>query len=168
MLADNIREFREVTLHQLSGHNSTDLVVLLAGTNDLAHYQSPGLAARMRDDLSRMVQTAQHDLRGPPQQVAARTLLLSIPDAGFTEPAYVGVRREVNDWLRDPARVDQWRVLDLESLIPFQAQASDAAAGRMWSDHLHFSQAGYDKIGELVFEQIRPILTDIVVPSTKR
>ena len=45
-------------------------------------------------------------------------------------------------------------LLDLEKSIPHLGLSKEEKA-KMWCDSLHFSAAGYDRFGELVFEALK-------------
>ncbi len=139
-----------------------DLLVLLAGTNDLGRFEGDTIAVgdKMVRDLNELVTSAQGFLRPPGfAQAVDRTYVLTLPDAAFKFPAYTGLRTRYNDYIRqratDPA--GPWQTVDLERLIPFVER------GNMWSDKLHFSSPGYDRVGELVFSAIRAELKALLV-----
>ena len=109
-----------------------------------------------------MATAAQQYLRTQPR--SAHTFVLTIPDTGFPLPpaalaTYVGTRRAVNDFILtrgSNAAPDGWRAVDIERLVPYAGHPT------LWSDHLHFSSAGYDRVGEHVFEAIQPVLAGLV------
>ena len=49
-------------------------------------------------------------------------------------------------------------VSDLATKLPRES-LSDEDRRTLWADHLHFSPAGYDRMGEIIFEDIRNCLS---------
>lgn len=89
------------------------------------------------------------------------------------EEDYIAKRRAINTGLRYDARTyfiyscyvkRDWAsihegtlFLDLEAKIPFVFKSEEGQGKEgegMWDDALHFSAAGYDRFGELVYEVI--------------
>jgi lysophospholipase L1-like esterase len=42
-----------------------------------------------------------------------------------------------------------------DRLLPFPQSKNDAAAMTLWDDYLHLSPAGYDRMGEIVYEALK-------------
>jgi len=50
-------------------------------------------------------------------------------------------------------------LLDLEKAIP-HLNVPEEEVDEMWDDNLHFSPTGYDKFGALLFETLKPTLSN--------
>jgi len=127
------------------------VVCLLGGTNDLGGRLGH---AEIVDNLREMyLAAAKH---------GAVTLAISVPEALINVPHYIEKRKAVNDGIRKV--VKEWNqpqaiaFLDLEAQIPYLSAAEDARA-EMWSDSLHMTEKGYDRFGELVFNEVQRIIS---------
>jgi len=103
-----------------------------------------------------------------------RTVMLSIPQMGDSDEWRPGgrsqrsdgatVRTSVNNHMRALcfSRPAQCTWLDLErQLMRFGLDglpADERRFGWMWSDEVHLSFEGYDELGRIVFEAIRPLI----------
>mmetsp|Transcript_2537 Transcript_2537/g.6748 ORF Transcript_2537/g.6748 Transcript_2537/m.6748 type:complete len:223 (+) Transcript_2537:99-767(+) len=116
-------------------------VVLLAGTNDLGMGSS-------RDAMVGGLEAMYELALGK----AEHLVVLTIPDAAFGGERYLERRKEVNEWIKgfaeEHARVS---CVDLETEI----QYGHVIGKEMFDDGLHFSEKGYWKMGELVYEAMR-------------
>ncbi|KAJ3199037.1 hypothetical protein HDU83_005389 [Entophlyctis luteolus] len=123
-------------------------VVLLAGTNDIGYSQDP---QRVLDNLD-AAWSAALSARG---QTAV--LAVTLPDIGYTGAPFMPLRC-LNDLIRQRvqkrnAAGDAIYLLDLHAQFPL-FELSTAERARLWGDHVHPTAAGYDVIGQLVFESI--------------
>eukprot|EP01127_Copromyxa_protea_P020276 TRINITY_DN6755_c0_g1_i2.p1 TRINITY_DN6755_c0_g1~~TRINITY_DN6755_c0_g1_i2.p1 ORF type:complete len:142 (-),score=29.48 TRINITY_DN6755_c0_g1_i2:74-499(-) len=118
-----------------------DVVVLLAGTNDLGSRKASDIIADLADLHTKIIDSGAH------------LLAVTIPLLQFdTFKALTEKRTIVNDWIRENSI--QASVLDLENLFP---KGGDDESDEYWDDGLHFSPKGYDYFGKLVFEALQPV-----------
>ncbi|RMX51187.1 hypothetical protein pdam_00004084 [Pocillopora damicornis] len=132
-----------------------DIVIILGGTNDLG----------MRLDengeplFSRLRSLHELALRHSPLSVA-----VTVPETGYeTMDGYTVVREkrlQVNALLKNFVQQcgSKMLVSDLATKLPRES-LSDEDRRTLWADHLHFSPAGYDRMGEIIFEDIRHCLS---------
>jgi len=122
--------------------------VVLAGTNDLSNFQDPDFKASVIFSNLRKIYEAivAH---------GAKLICVTLPLSSFTMKDYVALRSDLNGLIREHCKVENIPLVDLESLIPYEAPECD---GTLWTDDLHFNAGGYDKFGDLVFEALKPLL----------
>ncbi|CAH3168328.1 unnamed protein product [Pocillopora meandrina] len=132
-----------------------DIVIILGGTNDLG--------MRLDEDgeplFSRLRSLHELALRHSPLSVA-----VTVPETGYeTMDGYTVVRAkrlQVNALLKNFVQQcgSKMLVSDLATKLPRES-LSDEDRRTLWADHLHFSPAGYDRMGEIIFEDIRHCLS---------
>ncbi len=66
---------------------------------------------------------------------------------------YNQTRRTINSGLRNYAQQNDLLLVDLEKEIPHLSLTDDQKS--MWDDDLHFSPAGYDRFGALIFDALQ-------------
>eukprot|EP00274_Cyanoptyche_gloeocystis_P000766 CAMPEP_0196656972 /NCGR_PEP_ID=MMETSP1086-20130531/20822_1 /TAXON_ID=77921 /ORGANISM="Cyanoptyche gloeocystis , Strain SAG4.97" /LENGTH=187 /DNA_ID=CAMNT_0041989927 /DNA_START=130 /DNA_END=693 /DNA_ORIENTATION=- len=88
----------------------------------------------------------------------ARTVAITIPECSFEddEPHITALRTAVNDHMRRFADESNGAtlLLDLAALIPWASMPPDERR-TLWDDGVHFSAAGYDRIGTLLYEVLK-------------
>ena len=155
-------------LPEVLGNSSRfDWVIILGGTNDVAHVKNFG------DDDSFMNQlinvwTPQivrdiellHEIS---HKYGARTVLLTIPESAYEAwPQFKTLwvmRNKLNADLREYALRSQGSVVlcDLATKLPRHSLSPEVQA-LLWNDHLHLTPYGYDKMAEIVYQCIKPYL----------
>ena len=126
-----------------------DLAIVLGGTNDL------GLSLDKDGEplFQRLKSLHETILKGCPLSVA-----LTIPESGFDErfPALREKRFKVNHLLKNyvQARKDKLILCDLSAKLPHNS-LNEEDRKRFWHDGLHFSPEGYEKMAEIIFEDIK-------------
>lgn len=155
-------------LPQVLGNSSRfDWVIILGGTNDVAHVKNFG------DDDSFMTQLINvwqprivrdieilHEIA---HKYGARTVLLTIPETAYEAwPSYKTLwvmRSRLNEDLRNYARRSQGNVVlcDLAAKVPRHSIPPQTEA-LLWNDHLHLTPYGYDKMAEIVYQCLKPYL----------
>jgi lysophospholipase L1-like esterase len=65
-------------------------------------------------------------------------------------------REQTNHLLKTYCTEKQIAVVDLAEKLPYYTNTTEEHRLKYWDDHLHFSPAGYDRFGELVFEILKP------------
>jgi lysophospholipase L1-like esterase len=149
--------------HLASASASYDLTLLLGGTNDLGGlYESEDALEAILAGHAAMVAAAQRGLRAQPP--AAHTLVLTLPDAAPPlPPRYLALRSALNAHLLASAAAGSFMALDLLPAIPYAQGGGD-----LWSDELHFSPAGYERVGSLVFERVKECLARLVAAAAQQ
>jgi len=74
---------------------------------------------------------------------------MTLPDGRLKIDWYLKRKGAVNNSIREYAATDPSRiaVVDLFSAIPF----TEPGNGSVWDDNLHFNEAGYDRMADLIF-----------------
>jgi len=139
-------------------------VIILGGTNDLPKYSEHEIFNNLCN-MYNMVEA-----------LNSKVIALTIPQAYFTTEWYVKKREEVNKKIKDKGRERNFVVVDIETAIPYE-KIKDKGRERnfvvvdketaipygtkneLWDDSLHFSKKGYDRMGELIFQEIKSELT---------
>lgn len=128
-----------------------DLVIILGGTNDLGfslNKDGEPLFRRLRS-LHELA------LRHSPFSVA-----VTIPETGYEALDQFAPLREkrlqVNNLLKNYVQDHASKMLlcDLSTKLP-RKSLSDEDRRKFWADDLHFTPAGYDRMGEIIFENIK-------------
>lgn len=155
-------------LPEVLGNSSRfDWVIILGGTNDAAHVKNFGDDDSFMNQLisiwkPRIVRDIEvlHEIA---HSYGARTMLLTIPETAYEAwPNYKTLwvmRNRINEDLRDYARRSQGNVVlcDLANQMP-RHSLSLQAQSILWSDHLHLTPYGYDKMAEIVYQCLKPYL----------
>ncbi|KAL2170631.1 hypothetical protein VTG60DRAFT_4556 [Thermothelomyces hinnuleus] len=117
-----------------------DWAIVLGGTNDLAMGFPP-------EDIFETLK----EVWDVPLSHQCKVLALTVPEAGVT-----GESRERLDAQRDKLnnlikgyKRDNFHVFDLHKAVPYWGM-SESDRRRYWDDHIHFTPAGYDLIGNKV------------------
>ena len=156
-------------LPEVLGNSSRfDWVIILGGTNDVAHVKNFGDDDSFMNQLinvwkPRIVRDIEvlHEIA---HHFGARTMLLTIPETAYEAwPSYKTLwvmRQRLNEDLRDYARRSQGNVVlcDLASKLPRHSLSPQAQA-MLWNDHLHLTPYGYDKMAEIVYQCLQPYLS---------
>lgn len=121
-----------------------DLVIILAGTNDLAYETNPDTIFR---DIKAIHEIA-HDR-------SIHTLAIGVPDSAWQRQSVetANVAKEVN------AKLQEWSIVNTVPVDfePFPIGKFDPSNGLWAPDGLHFSPQGYKYLGE----NIAPKVTEI-------
>jgi len=121
------------------------LVIILAGTNDLGHYQAETIASNVQQ---------LHQISY--ENGVARTLALSVPPSGYQAHVQEAAAKaqHVNNLLQAFCARDATRATCTAS-VPFAFERG----GANWAtDTLHFSPAGYQIMGETLAPVVEQIL----------
>lgn len=124
-----------------------DLVILLAGTNDLGR-QYP--AEDIQDRLETLVAKAR-------EAGAKHVLLLGIPESRWQvgNPSAMAKARDINQHMRD-----KYLHIEQVTTISFPFRYNDTDPHERWSkDGLHLSPSGYRSLGETLAKTVRRIVT---------
>ncbi|KAH7364741.1 SGNH hydrolase-type esterase domain-containing protein [Rhexocercosporidium sp. MPI-PUGE-AT-0058] len=122
-----------------------DWVVFLGGTNDLAYSIPP---SKIYDEIKAIT--------AMPLETGARVLILTVPECGVKNEKLDGRRGELNALIKGDGREGVY-ALDLHALIPYHSMP-EKEREEIWDDGLHFTSAGYERVGVLVAERLIEIL----------
>lgn len=133
-----------------------DLVIILGGTNDL------GMSLNKDGEplFRRLRSLHEIALRHSPLSVA-----VTVPETGYEVMDRFTVVREkrlqVNALLKNYVQDCGSKMLlsDLSAKLP-RKSLSEEDRIKFWADDLHFSPAGYDRMGEIIFEDIKHHFTE--------
>jgi lysophospholipase L1-like esterase len=132
-----------------------DIAIMLGGTNDLGSLEASEIAENLWSICSafRTCESKKNTL----------VIIMTMPSskAQVLFPRYADRCRAVNAILAERVSKESSnnvRLMDLYSLVPYPQNFNDKEASeqlRLWDmDGLHFSAAGYTRIGELLFERV--------------
>ncbi|CAG8977590.1 hypothetical protein HYALB_00008366 [Hymenoscyphus albidus] len=122
-------------------------IIFLGGTNDLGHRRpSSDILTDIKSTLS------------IPLATGAKVLLMTIPQSA-SRATWLDQNRDLvnaglKEWAGDNEDIE---ILDLHAAMPYHS-LSDSEQERLWDDGLHFTEAGYEKMGILLGERILSIL----------
>ena len=156
-------------LPQVLGNSSRfDWVIILGGTNDVAHVKNFGDDDSFMNQLisiwkPRIVRDIEvlHEIS---HKYGARTVMLTIPETAYEAwPNFKTLwvmRRRLNQDLREYARRSQGNTVlcDLALKLP-RHSISPQAQALLWNDHLHLTPFGYDKMAEIIYQCLKPYLS---------
>ncbi|KAE9382177.1 SGNH hydrolase [Stipitochalara longipes BDJ] len=131
--------------HPLIKHLPYTFVIFLGGTNDLGWGKHPS------EIYSAVQATTQIPLDN-----GARILTLTIPECAAKNKGLDKRRAELNQAIWEDER-DGVFTLDLFEKMPYHS-LSEEDRNELWDDGLHFTAAGYAKIGTLVAERLIEII----------
>jgi lysophospholipase L1-like esterase len=134
-----------------------DIVLLLAGTNDLGQNASESVLESRMTDLLTWFQTNR-----PKSQVFVGTVPPRGPDKDGHEQYNIAVTA-FNTWLTQevPSLGDHFHLVDLYALFvdgSGQVKGSDSSDGIFLKDGIHPSHNGYVAMGDAWFKEIGPLL----------
>lgn len=156
-------------LPQVLGNSSRfDWVIILGGTNDVAHVKNFGDDDSFMNQLisvwkPRIVRDIEvlHEIA---HNYGARTVLLTIPETAYEAwPNFKTLwvmRNKINQDLRKYARESQGNTVlcDLAAKLPRHSLPLQSQ-NLLWNDHLHLTPYGYDKMADIVYQCLKPYLT---------
>lgn len=156
-------------LPEVLGNSSRfDWVIILGGTNDVAHVKNFGDDDSFMNQLisvwkPRIVRDIEvlHEIS---HNYGARTVLLTIPETAYEAwPNFKTLwvmRNRINQDLREYARRSQGKTVlcDLAAKLPRHSLSLQAQA-MLWNDHLHLTAYGYDRMAEIVYQCLKPYLS---------
>ena len=146
----------------LKEYGPYDLVIILGGTNDIIEAKK-GLEETLFQGIKR--------LHGTVKDHGAKCIALTIPETDvyfkdFGKKGLSWVKQEgenirliVNGKLRSSAKEYAENVIlcDLAEKFPQQG-LSDEDLEKFWSDGLHFTEEGYNKMAEIIYKDMKHLL----------
>ena len=145
-----------------------DWVLILGGTNDVAHVKNFGDDEEFTSQLisvwSPKIVKDIKQLHEIARQYGARTVLMTIPETAYELwPEFRSIRNmrlSVNAALRQYAtQVRDTTVLcDLAIKLP-RSTLSKELRKVYWNDHIHMNPIGYNKMADIIEQCIRPYLS---------
>ncbi|UJR21623.1 hypothetical protein I4U23_024701 [Adineta vaga] len=136
--------------------NQFDWVLILAGTNDTIRDQQKASVVFKTYKL----------LIDECHKHGARVLVMTLPETIYPREFPFDVQRqEFNRLLKEelkPTNNDKINpnivVLDVDRLLPRHSLSANESR-QIWTDELHFTPQGYDRLGEFIFEALKPFLS---------
>lgn len=122
-----------------------DIVAILVGTNDIGITNEDDEFLYSTDQVIRNIETMYEMVFSSSDQV--KLVAMTIPllrQRRNHGPGPLDKRRTIiNEWIRKYAVENMNRIylLDVEKFM-------DPSDGKLWDDNIHFSEIGYDKLGE--------------------
>ena len=151
----------------LGNSSRFDWVIILGGTNDVAHVKNFGdddsfmgqlvkvWSPRIVKDIETLHETA--------HRYGARTVLVTIPESAYESWSQFRIllymRKAINEQLRKYARQSQGQTVlcDMARAIPRLSMSPDMQT-KIWSDHLHLTAYGYDLMAQFIYKCMNPFL----------
>ncbi|CAF1353636.1 unnamed protein product [Adineta steineri] len=136
-----------------SAKNKYDWVLILAGTNDTVRDQQK--ASIIFDTYKLLINEChKHE---------ARVLAMTLPETVFPRDYPLDVQRqEFNRLLKEELisknNINNIVVLDVDKLLP-QHSLSQNERQQIWDDELHLTPKGYDQLGQLIDDALKPYIT---------
>ncbi|KAN0121772.1 SGNH hydrolase [Hyaloscypha variabilis] len=131
--------------HPLTKHLPYNYVIFLGGTNDLGWGKAPS-------EISSAIQT----ITQIPLNHRAKVLLLTVPECSAKNKGLDRKRAELNQGIWEDEREGVF-TLDLFEKMPYHSLGEEDR-NELWDDGLHFTAAGYAKIGRLVADRLIEII----------
>lgn len=139
-----------------------DLVIILGGTNDIIEPKQ-GLEDTLFDGIKRL----HAEVKGQ----GAKCIALTIPETdihfkdllknglSWVKEEGENIRLLVNDKLRRSVKGHNDKIIlcDLAEKFP-QHSLSGEDLDKLWSDGLHFTEEGYNKMAEIIYEDMKHLL----------
>ncbi|ETS86719.1 hypothetical protein PFICI_00547 [Pestalotiopsis fici W106-1] len=123
-----------------------DWTIVLGGTNDLA-WRHP--ASEVLQELERVWAI--------PLSKGSKVLALTIPECKVVNEALDEARKTINDGIK-ACNKQNFYTFDLHKAVPFHSMSTEDRVKYWDPDGVHFTEAGYDLIGEKVAEGLIKIL----------
>ncbi|GLC37015.1 hypothetical protein PLESTB_001401400 [Pleodorina starrii] len=139
-------------LHQFERNGiRLNWVIVLGGTNDLGYGADPN-----------SVYAGLQSLYAACHSHGARVLALTVLQNAGSNGDLIDDRTRLNDLIRGtPAGgQDYVTVLDVERQLPYPRSREDAQALALWDDMLHLTPAGYDALGQIVYDTLKGMLKE--------
>lgn len=137
-------------------------VIILAGTNDIVHNSHK----RNRKAWDTLVEHIL-DLHITSHRLGAKTMAVTIPEMDCEESdkppcQHTRLEREyINEKLRHYARTNDSTILcDLAIKLP-RYSLSNEERNRMWEKSLHMKRAGYERMAEIIYQDLLPHIDDV-------
>jgi len=139
----------------INGAESYDFAIILGGTNDLGEYRPD----QTFGNLKKMYNLAREKLTVP-----FAVTLPEVKQESFIK--WITERRtDVNSLVKEYCQASEISVVDLATLMPHLSLPPDQEK-KIWDDSLHFTEYGYDQVGEIMYNAIRPFMDAFLPAST--
>ena len=128
-----------------------DWVLILAGTNDTLRDQQQ--ASKVFDQYKLLINEC--------HEHGARVLAMTLPETVYPKDFPLDFQRqEFNRLLKEELKLtyEDIVVLDVERLLP-RYSLSPNETEQIWDDEVHFTPQGYDRLGQFIFEALKPHLS---------
>ena len=115
--------------------------IVFGGTNDLATSEPEDIFKHIQNMAQLLSKTSQ-------------VYILNVPQPGYEDkvarPKYYDTRHKVNNLIN---QTFPSQLIDLDSALP-RLSMSDEEQKLYFDDQLHYTAAGYTKVGEIIFEAV--------------
>ncbi|GMK57921.1 hypothetical protein CspeluHIS016_0407550 [Cutaneotrichosporon spelunceum] len=120
-----------------------DWVIVLGGTNDLAYDERPDKVLAGLKETWSLAQSSSD---------TTQVLALTVPEAEWTDSDRTAVNAAIMSH-----SAPRYHAFDFASAFPFHSLSPEERA-RWWDDDVHFTPAGYGRMGELVGDALVEIM----------
>ncbi|KAJ7383658.1 hypothetical protein OS493_026844 [Desmophyllum pertusum] len=129
-------------------------VIILGGTNDMRKYYE-NISLQFDIDDSRSIFHALVELHNTTHAFGARSVAVSIPDRECKGSGTCSNLKEtlqkINELLRDFTSHNKEKVI----LADLASEVSLPRDKKLWSDQLHFTQQGYEKMANVIYNSMK-------------
>uniref|UniRef100_A0A6B2LKP0 SGNH hydrolase-type esterase domain-containing protein n=1 Tax=Arcella intermedia TaxID=1963864 RepID=A0A6B2LKP0_9EUKA len=115
-----------------------EAVVVLSGTNDIGEATSAQIVANLQQIYAHF------------ERAGSKLVLVTVPDSSHQIDWVIQKRNEVNAAIRAYCAAKAHTLVDLSAQLPYSRE--------YWDDALHLNPTGYDRMGELIFAQLKELI----------
>ena len=151
-----LRESMEQRLGRVVHTTHPNLLIILGGTNDLLDMEK----AKDIDSIKRTNEIIQgiKNLHLHCHYKGIPTVALSIPETAIDDrdqnATVATMRRKINNELRDFASSSQVKA----TFVDISTKISRKHNKKYWDDGVHFTPIGYDRVGEIIYAEIKDMI----------
>ena len=126
-----------------------DLVLILAGTNDIA----------LVKDIQKIINSIieMHEMCN---NNGIKSLLMTIPECEKQNDQVIQKRNKINEAIKEYATKNDIEIFDLYEKFKFHS-LDDKDKELYWNDGLHFTPKGYQHLGQMLYESLTPLLQQL-------
>lgn len=123
-----------------------DIFRFIAGTNNLGDSRPEEIFEKLKE-LHEMVRSEK-----------AVSIAVTIPEIvqEMNRKDLLETRKQTNNLLKTYCTENHIAIVDLAEKLPYYTNTTEEHRLKFWDDQIHFSPAGYDRFGEIVFEILKP------------
>ena len=126
-----------------------DLVLILAGTNDIA----------LVKDVQKIIDSiiGMHEIC---LENGIKSILMTIPECEKQSDEGMAKRNKINEAIKEYATKKDIEIFDLYDKFKYHS-LDDKDKELYWNDGLHFSPKGYEHWGEMLYDFLRPCIQKV-------